>query len=119
MRAKATARKFLADDVQDALEITRAEGNFLFDSKGRKYIDFVAGWCVGNLGWSREEIAKAIREFDGPAYIYPSHFHKSWAELAELLAEFAPAGLKKSFRATGGTEAVDIALQVAMVHTGR
>jgi Mu transposase-like protein len=40
-------------------------------------------------------------------------------ELAELLAELAPRRLKKSFRATGGSEAVDIALQMAMIHTKR
>jgi adenosylmethionine-8-amino-7-oxononanoate aminotransferase len=40
-------------------------------------------------------------------------------ELAELLADLAPGRLKKSFRSTGGSEAVDVALQMAMVHTKR
>ena len=45
--------------------------------------------------------------------------YKPWAELAELLADLTPGKLKKSFRATGGTEAVEIALQVAMAYTKR
>ena len=42
-----------------------------------------------------------------------------WVELAALLAELTPGKLRKSFRATGGTEAVEIALQLAMAATGR
>ena len=40
--------------------------SFLTDARGRKYIDFMMGWCVGNLGWGNTEIAAAARKFDGP-----------------------------------------------------
>lgn len=49
----------------------------------------------------------------------PAYLYASWAELAELLAKITPGKLTKSFRATGGTEAVEIALQAAMSHTKR
>ena len=51
--------------------------------------------------------------------MYPGHLYAPWVKLAELLADITPGKLQKSFRATGGTEAVDIALQAALAHTGR
>ena len=102
-----------------AFEVVRTEGCRVFAANGRSAIDFQSGWCVGNLGWSRPEIERALRDFDGPAYIYPHHRYAPWEELARALVEIAPPGLQRCFRATGGSEAVEIALQAAMLHTGR
>ena len=85
----------------------------------RTQIDFQSGWCVGNLGWSPPEIERALCDFAGPAYVYPRHRYAPWEELAGALVEIAPPGLERCFRATGGSEAVEIALQPAMLHTGR
>src|SRR3989344_3312407 len=120
MKVKEADRKFLARDMPAKdLEIVRSDGNFLFDSKGKKYIDFLMGWCVGNIGWGNNEIKKKISQYNGPDYVRPYYLYKAWAELAELLAKITPGKLQKSFRATGGTEAVEIALQAAMSHTKR
>jgi adenosylmethionine-8-amino-7-oxononanoate aminotransferase len=100
-------------------EVVRTEGCRVFAADGRRAIDFQSGWCVGNLGWSRPEIGRALRDFDGPAYVYPSHRYGPWEELARALVKIAPPGLHRCFRATGGSEAVEIALQAAMLHTGR
>jgi 4-aminobutyrate aminotransferase-like enzyme len=64
-------------------------------------------------------IAKAIERFKGPDYVYPGYAYPPWTELARLLASLAPRPLTTCFRATGGSEAVDLALQAAMIHTGR
>jgi 4-aminobutyrate aminotransferase-like enzyme len=101
------------------LEIASANGSIVTDSRGRKYVDFVMGWCVGNFGWRPATIAKAIERFKGPDYVYPGYSYAPWMELARLLASLAPRPLTTCFRATGGSEAVDLALQAAMVHTGR
>src|SRR5688500_17026879 len=77
------------------------------------------GWCVGNYGWRPAVIAKAIERFKGPDYVYPGYSNAPWTELARLLASLAPHPLTTCFRATGGSEAVDLALQAAMIHTGR
>ena len=120
MTTKQRARKFLGRDSEaDDLQIVRAEGSHVFDARGRKYIDFTSGWCVGNLGWGDAEIRAQLQRFKGPAYVTPSSLYGPWVELAELLAEMTPGRLVKSFRATGGSEAVDLALQAAMLHTGR
>ena len=108
-------RRYVARaEPPDGVQVARSEGSFVFDHHGKKYIDFTSGWCVGNLGWANDEIREAIRAFDGPAYVHPEHLYRPWAELAEALAEITPGELTKSYRATGGSEAVEIALQVAM-----
>jgi 4-aminobutyrate aminotransferase-like enzyme len=120
MAAKASKRNLPANEsASENLKVARARGSLLFDARGRQYIDFLAGWCVGNLGWGQKDIEKAIRAFRGPAYVYPHHAYAPWAELTELLTSFTTGKLTKTFRATGGSEAVDIALQAALLHTGR
>ena len=52
-------------------------------------------------------------------YVYPGYSYAGWTGLARLLASLAPRPLTTCFRATGGSEAVDLALQAAMIHTGR
>src|SRR5436190_19038075 len=101
------------------VEVKHSDGAVLRSADGRNYIDLFAGWCVGNLGWGRKEILNAIRNFDGPAYVYPGMHYEPWAELAEMLAEIAPGNLSVSYRTTGGSESVDAAMQIAMAYTGR
>ncbi|MEA3016280.1 MAG: acetylornithine/N-succinyldiaminopimelate aminotransferase [Sphingomonadales bacterium] len=100
-------------------EVVATKGCRVAAAGGRNAIDFQSGWCVGNLGWSVTEIEAALREFDGPAYVYPGHRYAPWEDLAKQLVEIAPGRLARCFRATGGSEAVEIALQAAMLHTGR
>ena len=100
-------------------EVVRTQDCRVLAADGRSAIDFQSGWCVGNLGWSPPEIERALCDFAGPAYVYPRHRYAPWEELAGALVEIAPPGLERCFRATGGSEAVEIALQAAMLHTGR
>jgi len=101
------------------IEVARARGDHVYDARGRKYIDFMMGWCVGNFGWGRPDLRRRIHAFDGPDYIYPGYAYKPWRELADLLVGLAPGRLTRCCRATGGSEAVELALQAAMLHTGR
>ena len=107
------------DEPALPLEIVKSDASFLYGPAGEKYIDFIMGWCVGNIGWGQKEVLKKIKNFKGPEYVDPNYLYKQWADLAELLVKITPGNLTKSFRATGGTEAVEIALQAAMAHTGR
>ena len=114
-----TKRRFLARDDSPELEVAKVNGSYLYDTSGRKYVDFVMGWCVANLGWNNRAVKKRGERFRGPDYIYPYYAYKPWDQLAELLLSIAPKNLGRCFRATGGSEAVDIALQAALIHTGR
>jgi adenosylmethionine-8-amino-7-oxononanoate aminotransferase len=110
----------LARDEEDSgVRVARSRGSYVFGNRGRKYVDFLSGWCVGNFGWNNPRLERARRSFRGPDYVYPGYEYAPWEELAGLLARIAPAELNMCYRATGGSEGVDIALQAAMVHTGR
>ncbi len=115
----ARRRSPIARDLPAELQVIATNGSTLTDSRGRKYIDFVMGWCVGNFGWRSAETIKALERFKGPDYIYPGYSYAPWTELARLLVSLVPRPLTTCFRATGGSEAVDLALQAAMIHTGR
>ena len=110
---------FAESEEVKPLRIRDADRSYLISMKGKKYIDFSSGWCVGNLGWNHPQIEEAIRNFKGPTYVYPHFEYEPWFELSNLLSEITPGNLTKCFRATGGTEAVEIALQAAMAHTKR
>ena len=112
------SRYLFRDEKALPVEVTGARGSCIYSGK-RRYIDLIMGWNVGNIGWNNDYVLGRMRKFRGPGYVDPYLLYKPWAELAETLARITPGRLRKSFRATGGTEAVEIALQSAMVHTGR
>jgi acetylornithine/succinyldiaminopimelate/putrescine aminotransferase len=101
------------------LHVSRSAGPFVFDQHGKKILDFVAGWCVGNLGWNFTPTRDEIAAYAGPQYVHPGCSYAGWVELARLLDAITPSSVTKSFRATGGTEAVELAMQAAMLHTQR
>jgi adenosylmethionine-8-amino-7-oxononanoate aminotransferase len=103
----------------EELDVKRTEGVYFIDNNGRQYLDFMSGWCVGNLGWAHEKVRRAVREYNGPDYVPPGFIYRPWDELAEMLADIAPGKLSKCFRTTGGSESVDTAMQIAMAYTGR
>ncbi|MDB5038812.1 MAG: argD [Bacteriovoracaceae bacterium] len=120
LNVRSLDQKYLARDSDPKdIEVVKTSGSFVFDANGKRYIDFVMGWCVGNLGWGLDPIKNKLKSFKGPDYVTPSMLYKRWAELANLLADITPGNLKKSFRATGGTEAVEVALNAAISHTKR
>src|SRR5262249_25130636 len=80
------------------VEVVKAEGNHVHDARGRTFIDFQMGRCVGNLGWNPPEIVDAVRSYDGPTYVLPTSTYPPWVELAGLLAELAPGRLKRAYR---------------------
>jgi 4-aminobutyrate aminotransferase-like enzyme len=101
------------------LQIVSAEGSIVRDVRGRTYVDLVMGWCVGNLGWNHPAIRERMAAFKGPDYVAPGSLYAPWTELAQRLAEVTPAKLVRCYRATTGTEAVEVAMQIARTYTGR
>lgn len=101
------------------IEVKSSKGNYLISKDGRKYLDFMAGWCVGNAGWQRKEIVNTIKKFSGPTYVQPDFIYARWEELAKKLVSLMPASNYTCFKATGGTEAVEIALKTAKAHNKR
>jgi acetylornithine/succinyldiaminopimelate/putrescine aminotransferase len=103
----------------EPIEVVAAQGSRIRDASGRTYIDFQLGWGVGNLGWNPPDVVARVRAFEGPSYVAPGLLYEPWAELAEMLVDVTPGKLAKAYRCVGGTEAVELALQIATVVTGR
>lgn len=110
---------FIGRDTPPRIEVSRASGSTFWDSSGKKFIDFAMGWCVQNIGYNDVHIMQELSKFGGPNYVMPPYYFEKWVGLAQLLSEIAPGNLKKSFRVPSGSEAVEVALQAAMVVTGR
>ncbi|HEX8850649.1 MAG TPA: aspartate aminotransferase family protein [Gemmatimonadaceae bacterium] len=119
MPGRKRGQRHLGEQGDGDLYVARAAGSHLFDTRGRRYVDFVMGWCVGNFGWGDPELERRIERFRGPDYVYPDYRYRPWEELATLLTRIAPGELTRCFRATGGSEAVELAIQAAMLHTRR
>ena len=96
----------------------RASGMHYWTPEGRQILDAVAGlWCV-NAGHGRPEIAQAVaRQLETLDYAPPFQMgHPAAFELANRLAEIAPAGLDHVFFVNSGSEAVDTALKIALAY---
>jgi acetylornithine/succinyldiaminopimelate/putrescine aminotransferase len=119
MRPAHRAARLARDADAKGIAIVGSKDGYLIGRRGRRFIDFTSGWCVGNFGWNDPGIRAPLRNFKGPTYVYPGYRYEAWDELAALLGDLVPRNLTRCFRATGGSEAVDLALQAAMVHTGR
>ncbi len=95
--------------------ITRAEGVYLWDSEGNQIIDGMAGlWCV-NVGYGREELAKAAYEQLKQLPYYNSFFqctHPPAIELSEKLAQISPPQFNHVFYVNSGSEANDTVLRM-------
>jgi taurine-pyruvate aminotransferase len=96
------------------LWIERAEGCYVWDHEGRRYLDAMAGlWCV-NVGYGRKAIADAVYEQMQKLAFYPlTQSHGPAAALAEQLTGKLPAGLIRVFFTNSGSEAVETALKMA------
>src|SRR5690349_7640074 len=105
---------FMSTEEPEDIQVVRTTNEFIYGDHGKRYIDFNSGWCVGNLGWKRKEIQGKIKPAKLPDYIAPGQHYQGWVDLAELLASIVPGELQKCVRATGGTEAVEAAMQIAM-----
>jgi len=91
---------------------THGRGAYVFDSTGKKYLDFLGGIAVNALGHAHPRIVKTIRRESARAIHFSNLFHNQFqGPLARKLAEWS--GLDRVFFANSGTEAIDGALKLA------
>jgi len=103
-----------------AIEFVRAEGARIYDRDGRMYIDCVAGYGNLNLGHNHPRVINAVIDELRSARPYNLPFlSQPQSRLAELLAEVTPGDLECSLFVNSGSEAVDSALKLARLATGR
>src|SRR4051812_5247006 len=95
--------------------IVRGEGTYIYDDKGKRYLDGLAGLFVVQAGHGRVELAEAAYKQAQELAFFPlwSYAHPQAIELADRLADYAPGDLNKVFFTTGGGEAVETAWKLA------
>lgn len=99
----------------DVPMIVRGDGVHIEDSRGRRYIDGLAGLFVVQAGHGREELAEAAAKQAKELAFFPlwTFAHPTAAELAERIADLAPGDLDRVFFTSGGGEAVETAWKAA------
>ncbi|WP_067491627.1 aspartate aminotransferase family protein [Actinomadura hibisca] len=109
------ARHSAFRDGAEVPMIVRGEGAYVYDDRGRRYLDGLSGLFTVQAGHGREELAQAAAKQAAELAFFPlwSYAHPKAVELAERLADAAPAGLERVFFTSGGGEAVESAWKLA------
>ncbi|MGI6097138.1 MAG: aspartate aminotransferase family protein [Dethiobacteria bacterium] len=100
-------------------QYVRAQGCRVWDEDGEEYLDFLGGYGALNLGHNHPEIHKAIEKVFGAPVLLQASLNKLTAVLAHNLAQVAPGDLCRTFFCNSGAEAVEGALKLARIVTGR
>jgi adenosylmethionine-8-amino-7-oxononanoate aminotransferase len=95
--------------------LDRAEGVYMYDVHGKRYLDGCSGAMVSNIGHSNPRVLAAMKaQMDKATFGYRLHFQTEPSEkLATLTASLMPEGLDRVFFVSGGSEAVESAIKLA------
>ncbi|PTX61943.1 acetylornithine/succinyldiaminopimelate/putrescine aminotransferase [Kordia periserrulae] len=105
-----------------AMEISHADGSYIYDTNQKAYLDFVAGVSACSLGHKHPRVVNAIKvQLDQYLHVmvYGEYIQKSAVELTKLLAAHLPNPLEKTYLTNSGTEAIEGAMKLAKRYTGR
>ncbi|WP_309969112.1 aspartate aminotransferase family protein [Arthrobacter oryzae] len=95
-------------------------GSYVVDARGRRYLDFSSQLVFTNLGHQHPRIVAAIKEqADRLCTLAPAHASDVRGEAARLIVEVSPERLGHVLFTTGGTEAIEHAVRMARLYTGR
>ncbi|MGP4002960.1 aspartate aminotransferase family protein [Streptomyces sp. 8N706] len=109
-----------AQGLIDPLPVAGAEGSYFWDYDGNRYLDFSSQLVNTNIGHQHPKVVAAIQEQAGKlCTIAPGFAVDVRAEAARLIAGRTPGDLDKIFFTNGGAEAVENAVRMARLHTGR
>jgi 4-aminobutyrate aminotransferase len=125
----ATSRAILAADERVFLKqsvsspclnvITKAEGIWIEDAAGRRYMDF-HGNNVHHIGYGHPRLKRAIADqMDALPFAPRRYANAAATALADKLGQIAPGALNKALFTTGGSDAVEVAVKIARTATGR
>ncbi len=99
---------------------TYAEGVYVYNQKGEKFLDCAGGYGVFSLGHRHPKVVSAVKDqLDKIPLSAKVFFNGVMAELAESLSKITPKGIKYSFFCNSGAEAVEGAIKIARKATGR
>jgi len=105
---------------REPLPLVEGKGVRVRDADGREYLDLFAGILTTSLGHAHpriiERVTAQMNRLGHVSTLYPT---ETQVEAARRLAELAPGGLRRTFFTNSGTEAIETAIMMACLHTGR
>ncbi len=104
----------------DPIAVKYGEGVYLYDYDGKRYIDFSSGLMNVNIGHGNQRVTKAVAaQMQQVSYVTPSCVTKVRGELGKKLASITPQGLNKTLFTVCGASAIENAMKLARLYTGR
>jgi len=104
------------------IDVEKAEGIYIWDKSGKRYMDMIAGVAVTNVGHRHPRIIEAIKnQLDKHLHVmvYGEYIQDAQLDLANNLASILPKSLSCSYIVNSGTEANEAAIKLAKRYTGR
>jgi len=97
-----------------------AEGSYIYDREGKRYLDFSSQLMNVNIGHGDQRITEAVaNQMKQVSYVYPGMATDVRGRLGKKIAEITPGNLTKTFFTLGGAEAIENAIKLARMYTGR
>lgn len=102
------------------IAVKKAEGVYLYDYNGKRYLDFSSGLMNVNIGHGNQRITQAVvAQMQEVSYVTPSCVTKARGELGKKLASITPEGLNKTLFTVCGASSIENAIKLARLYTGR
>jgi taurine---2-oxoglutarate transaminase len=102
------------------LAVAGSEGSYFWDYDGNRYLDFSSQLVNVNIGHQHPKVVAAIgAQAAQLATVAPQHANEARGQAARRIVELAPDGLNKVFFTNGGADAIENAIRMARIHTGR
>jgi taurine--2-oxoglutarate transaminase len=109
-----------AQELVTPMVIAGALGSYVWDYDGRQFLDFSSQLVNTNIGHQHPKVVAAIKEqADRLCTVAPQHANDVRGEAARLICELAPEGFNKVFFTNAGADAIEHAVRMARLHTGR
>jgi taurine--2-oxoglutarate transaminase len=109
-----------AQETLTPMTITRAAGSYVWDGDGNRLLDFSSQLVNTNIGHQHPKVVAAIQEQAGKlCTVAPQFVNEARSEAARLIAELTPGELNRIFFTNGGADAVEHAIRMARLHTGK
>lgn len=102
------------------INVSHAKGSYVYDRDGKKYLDFSSQLMNVNIGHGNQRITDAVaKQMKEVSYVYPGMATEVRGTLGKMIAEITPGNLTKTFFTLGGAEAIESAIKMARMYTGR
>ena len=102
------------------LPVAGGEGSYFWDFDGNRYLDFTSQLVFTNIGFQHPKVVAAIQEQAARlTVVAPQHANEARSQAAKRITERTGAKLNKVFFTNGGADAVENAIRMARIHTGR